>query len=261
MKHITSRDNPLLKTIVKLNDSAKERAQLQQTVLDGIHLLQAYAQKNGKLERVVVSETAYQHKEISTFLHNHTIDHIFVVPDELFDKVSPVKSPTGILAVIDIPAVSKIPEKLSFCLLLEDIQDAGNVGSILRSAAAAGVKQVFLSQSCADVWSPKTLRAAMGAQFFLAIHESIKLMDIIKRFKGKVIATSPHVSISLDQTDLTGPVAFVVGNEGAGLSQQMLDQATDVVKIVMPGEMESLNVAAATAVCLFEKVRQDQASS
>jgi TrmH family RNA methyltransferase len=258
MKRITSSDNPLLKTISKLNDSAKDRAKLKKTVLDGIHLIETYSSADNQIDALIVSESGSKNKEISDFINRCQGKEIILLSDSLFKKISPVATPTGILALIDIPAVEPIPQTIFSCLLLEAIQDTGNLGSILRSAAAAAVKQIFLSQECADAWSPKTLRAAMGAQFFLEIYEAADLIAIAKRFKGKIIATSPHARSSLYETDLRGEVAWIIGNEGAGVSAKLLEAATHTIKIPMPGKTESLNVAAATAVCLFEKTRQDR---
>jgi TrmH family RNA methyltransferase len=143
-----------------------------------------------------------------------------------------------------------------FALLLEDIQDPGNLGSMLRSAAAAGCDAVFLSQGCADAWSPKVLRAAMGGHFVLRIYERQDLPDVAKAFSGTLLATSLQAIHSLYDCDLRGNVAFLIGNEGAGLSADLLNRATQKISIPMPGKVESLNAAAATAICLFEAVRQ-----
>jgi TrmH family RNA methyltransferase len=140
--------------------------------------------------------------------------------------------------------------------LLEDIQDPGNLGSILRSAAAAGCDAVFLSQGCADVWSAKVLRAGMGGHFLLSLQEVADLPAVAAQFKGKLLATSLSAYTSLYNCDLQGSLAFAVGNEGAGLSARLMQFATQQIKIPMPGKVESLNVAAATAVCLFEAARQ-----
>jgi TrmH family RNA methyltransferase len=141
-------------------------------------------------------------------------------------------------------------------LLLEDIQDPGNLGSMLRTAAAAGADTVYLSKGCTDAWSPKALRGGMGAQFQLALHEHADLITAARDFPGKVIATSLAAGDSLYALDLRGPSAFVFGNEGAGLSAELLAAASHRIRIPMPGQMESLNAAAAAAICLFERVRQ-----
>jgi TrmH family RNA methyltransferase len=176
--------------------------------------------------------------------------------DALFAQLSELKTPNGLLALIDIPQVNENTAHSQFALMLEDIQDPGNLGSILRSAAAAGCDCVFLSQGCADAWSPKVLRAAMGGHFVLQIHKDVELDSIAREFTGKILATSLHANKTLFQCNLRGKLAFVIGNEGSGLSQAMLDVAQESFIIPMPGKVESLNAAAATAICLFEAVRQ-----
>ena len=237
--HISSPENPLYRSVKKLVGSAKERRKTQRAVLDGWHLLEAYAQAHGVPERVLLATDAKK---------------IAVLDDKLFDQLAPVEEPSGVLCLIAIPAPLKRPEQ--FCLLLEDIQDPGNLGSMLRTAAAAGADAVYLSKGCTDAWSPKALRGGMGAQFQLALHEQADLVTAARNFRGKVIATSLAASDSLYALDLTGPSAFVFGNEGAGLSDEMLACATHRIRIPMPGQVESLNAAAAAAICLFERVRQ-----
>ncbi|HSQ04408.1 MAG TPA: RNA methyltransferase, partial [Burkholderiales bacterium] len=146
-------------------------------------------------------------------------------------------------------------------LLLEDIQDPGNLGSILRSAAAAGVGQVVLSRGSVHAWSPRVLRAGMGAHFALQIHEDADLLKSVTAFRGRVVATRQDAPRVVFDADLTGTVALLFGNEGGGLPASLLQAAHDVVSIPMPGKSESLNVAAAAAVCLFERVRQERAAS
>jgi len=115
---------------------------------------------------------------------------------------------------------------------------------------------VFLSPGCADAWSPKVLRAAMGGNFALRIYQQQNLLDVAKQFSGQIFATSLQARRSLYQCQLQGDIAFMVGNEGAGLSPELLALATHQITIPMPGKVESLNAAAATAICVFEAVRQ-----
>ncbi len=176
--------------------------------------------------------------------------------DALFAQLSELKTPNGLLALIDIPLPKVETAHSQFALLLEDIQDPGNLGSILRSAAAAGCDAVFLSQGCADAWSPKVLRAGMGGHFALSLHEAADLLQIATDFTGKLLAASLQAEKSLYDCNLRGKLAFAIGNEGAGLSQALLDKAQQHFIIPMPGKVESLNAAAASAVCLFEAVRQ-----
>ena len=176
--------------------------------------------------------------------------------DKLFAELSDLKTPTGILTLIEIPQPAEPVAAAGFALLLEDIQDPGNLGSMLRSAAAAGCDAVILSQDCADAWSPKVLRAAMGGHFVLRIYEQQDLPGVARAFSGTLLATSPQATCSLYDCDLRGNVAFLIGNEGAGLSADLLNLATQKITIPMHGQVESLNAAAATAICLFEAVRQ-----
>ena len=143
-----------------------------------------------------------------------------------------------------------------FCLLLADRQDPGNVGAILRSAAAAGVGQVFLSPHCAFAWSPKVLRAGQGAHFHLEIFEDVDLVAWVRDYRGTLVAAVTSGGESLFTADLAGPVAVAIGNEGAGLSESLRAAAQGRVSIPMPGGFESLNAAAAAAICLFECVRR-----
>ena len=161
---------------------------------------------------------------------------------------------TGILALYDIPAI-RPKHSYTFGVLLEHIQDPGNLGSVLRTVCAAGAEAVFLSKECADAWSPKTLRAAMGAHFQIDIHENADLQQSARLFPT-IIATSLEAKQSLYDLDLTGHLAFIFGNEGSGISNELLMMANQQITIPMPGHAESLNVAAASAICAFERVRQ-----
>lgn len=260
MPVLTSRDHPLIKQLIKLESSAAYRNKTGLTLLDGEHLLQTYLAHIGVPTHVIVSES-YAESALDALFHRNKLPKISIVSDALLRAVAPVKTPTGILALIEKPKESQNQGAGDFYALLEDIQDPGNLGSILRSAAAAGISDVYLSKHCADAWSPKTLRAAMGAHFFVHLYEDCHLPQVARQFQGKVVATSLQAPQSLFAISLTGAVAFVFGNEGAGLSHELI-QATNVqISIPMPGKTESLNAAAAAAICFFEKVRQDYVAS
>ena len=253
VKQISSTDNPQFKLLKKIAGMSRERRKLGQTLLDGVHLLSALADCGGQLRLLVLRADAETIPEIAHCIARFGATPRIVLSAALFDQLSPVEHPTGILGLLDIP--QPLPQ-ISVCsVLLENIQDPGNLGSILRSAAAAGVDSVSLSQGCAEAWSPKALRAGMGAHFVLAIYEQQVLPEVAAQFSN-VVATTLGATQSLYESDLTGPVAFIFGNEGAGLSPDLLMHVTRQVTIPMPGAMESLNVAAAVAICLFERVRQ-----
>lgn len=254
MKLIQSRDNPFFKELVKLTATARNRNKAGQTLLDGAHLLRAYLDAGQRPRHVLLNDAASPDSEVVALLERLCDVPVTQLDVKLFAQLSELKTPTGILALIDLPGPATTV--CGFALLLEDIQDPGNLGSMLRSAAAAGCDAVYLSQGCADAWSPKVLRAAMGGHFCLSIHERQDLLQVASGFPGTLLATSLYATRSLYQCDLTGNVAFMVGNEGAGLSDPLLNLATQTVIIPMPGRIESLNAAAATAICLFEAVRQ-----
>ena len=261
MNSIQSRDNPFFKELVKLSSSARQRNNSHQTLLDGAHLLAAYLDAGMMPQHILLNAAALQDKEIIALLKRLEDVPLTQLDDKLFTALSELKTPTGILALIDLPQPEVVIAQSHFALLLEDIQDPGNLGSMLRSAAAAGCDTVFLSPGCADAWSPKVLRAAMGGHFALRIYEQQDLLSVAKAFAGALLATSLQASRSLYDCGLCGNIAFLVGNEGAGLSADLLNLATQKISIPMPGKVESLNAAAATAICLFEAVRQRNSNS
>jgi TrmH family RNA methyltransferase len=257
MKYISSHSNPFFKELLKLAGSARQRQKAQQTLLEGAHLLQAYhAYGSQQPQHLLVTEAAMQNREVAALLKKFPDVPLFQLDDSLFAELSELKTPSCILALVEIPQITIASVHSRFCLLLEDIQDPGNLGSILRSAAAAGCDAVFLSRNCADAWSPKVLRAGMGGHFVLSIHESTDLLAMVTSFQGEVFATVVGAKSNLYDCDLHGNIAFAFGNEGAGLSESLLAVISRHITIPMPGRSESLNVAAATAVCLFEAVRQ-----
>jgi TrmH family RNA methyltransferase len=256
MKSIQSRDNPFYKELARLSGSARQRNKSRQTLLDGAHLLAAFLDSGNQPRHILLNAAALHDGEIAGLLQRLQDVPMTQLEDRLFADISELKTPSGIIALIDLPQPAAAIADSSFSLLLEDIQDPGNLGSMLRSAAAAGCDAAFLSLGCADAWSPKVLRAAMGGHFALHIYEQQDLPVVVNSFPGALLATSLNAGRSLYDCDLRGKVAFLIGNEGAGLSAELLKLATHQISIPMPGKTESLNVAAAAAVCLFEAVRQ-----
>lgn len=256
MKHISSHDNPLFKELLKLAGSSRQRSKSGLALLDGVHLVQAYLATGHKPQHLLLREAALQQREVAELLNRLQGVPLTQLDDRLFAELTELKTPSAILALIELPKPAMPAAHSHFCLLLEDIQDPGNLGSMLRTAAAAGCDAVFLSNGCADVWSPKVLRAGMGGHFALSIHESADLPAVAAAFHGQVLAATPAAKTSLYECDLRGKLAFAAGNEGAGLSEGLLAAASKRITIPMPGKVESLNVAAAAAVCLFEAARQ-----
>ena len=219
--------------------------------------MEAYRKTGGTAVVVAASETAYAEQRLRALIEDTPAATRLLLSDALIARISQVATNTGILAVVRTPQPRPLPESVADCLMLEGMQDPGNLGSILRSAVAAGIRRVFLSPRSVFAWAPKVVRAGQGAHFSLAIHENAEPADIAQRARGKVIATDPHAKASLFDADLRGPVAWLFGSEGAGLSAPTASLATERVRIPMPGGVESLNVAAAAAICLFEQVRQN----
>ncbi len=248
---IASSQNTFFKTWKRLADSAQQRREQGQTLLDGEHLIEAYLDSGHYPVRLLVAD----HQVLMHWQTRCPQVPISVMTHQLLSALSPVKTPSGVMALIAIPADIHLPAP-HFSVLLEHIQDPGNLGAMLRSAAAAGVDTVYLSEGCADAWSPKVLRGGMGAHFSLHLVERADLAGIAAGFPGTVYSTALNARPSLYECNLTGNVAFAFGNEGAGLSSDLRAATHQAVRIPMPGRMESLNAAAALAICLFERVRQ-----
>ena len=260
MKHISSTANPRYQALRKLVQSSQERRKTGLSVLDGAHLAVAYREHVGPPRTIAVSRSGLGNPEVQALLDGMKGVEIFALGDALFGGLSSVATPTGILTVVETPRSRTVPRSMDACVMLEDLQDPGNLGSILRSCAAAGVRHVLLSKGSVQAWSPRALRAGMGAHFMLGIQEETDLIEAARDFAGTLVATRPRAPRAVFDTDLKGRIGFMFGNEGSGLSAGLLETADSVVSIPMPGQAESLNVAAAAAVCLFERVRQLRAS-
>lgn len=253
---ITSRDNPGYKRLRALAQDARARQHEGATVLDGAHLLRACLEAGHTPESVWLSETGAHNPEIVVTLRTAPDVPTFVLPDALIKAAAPTDTPTGVLAIYAPQLPVAAPSVSGIVLVLEGVQDAGNVGSILRTAAAAGVGQAWLTPGCAKAWSPKVLRAGMGAHFAITIHDNVNALKALADAQANILATSLNGTHSLFDVALETPVVWLFGAEGAGLSEALAARATHRVKIPMPGRVESLNVAAAAAVCLFEQVRR-----
>lgn len=253
MKLIQSRDNPFFKTLKRLAESGRERRKTGRTLLDGVHLIEAYEAVHGPVETLVVAESASAGGEIAAYVAGR--DGVLLA-DVLMRDLGLVDTPSGLLAVVAMPATTAAVDREKDAILLDGVQDPGNVGTLLRTAAAAGVKQVLLSPGCASAWSPKVLRAGQGAHFVLAIHEDADLGAFMAEYAGTTAVTCLDGSTSLYDAKWNGPLAWVFGAEGQGVRPALIAAARLRVRIPMPGAVESLNVAAAAAVCLFEAVRR-----
>lgn len=259
VKWITSRDNPDFRHLSALANDGRTRRTSSETLLDGAHLVEEALSAGLALGTVAVTEAS-----LPAWRERVGGAPIVVLPETLLRHLSPVATPSGIVASLRLPSPADSARLgdvlLGDVLLLEDIQDPGNLGALLRTAAAAGVRRVWLSRGCTEAWSPKALRGGQGAQFRLEIREGLDLAAEVAQWAIPVYAAALDAAQSLYDLNLTQPAAFVAfafGNEGAGLSAD-LRAVTTGFRIPMPGGTESLNVAAACAITLFERVRQLQ---
>lgn len=256
MKSLTSRDNPRLKRLRKWAGQGRSRREDGVLLLDGLHLIDALLESGGQVSEVLVSESGWRKPEIAEWLARHDELDVLLVPDGLFADVAITETPSGIIAVGRLSGDTREARVDSDCILLDGVQDPGNLGTLLRTAAAAGIRQALLAPGCADAWAPKTLRAGQGAQFLLTIHEGCDLAAFLAAYRGTGVVTRLDGAQSLYEAPLSGPLAWVFGAEGQGVSAPVAAAAKLGVFIPMPGGTESLNVAAAAAICLFEMVRR-----
>lgn len=249
--HITSRDNALLVTLRKLAQDGAGYRRAGQIWLEGEHLCSALKQRGGVALQALITPEAWQDpagRELASWAQK-----VAIVPKPLFKTISTLESPSELGFVVALGESPAIDPAVS-TVVLDRIQDAGNVGSILRSAAAFGVAQVLAVKGTAALWSPKVLRAGMGAHFALRLVEGLDLAEL-QALGVPMLATSSHGGVDLHQAVLPRPCAWVLGHEGQGVSPDLLLRCALQVRIAQPGGEESLNVAAAAAVCLYESAR------
>lgn len=253
---VTSRDNPLLAGLRKLARDPAAYRRLGMVWLEGEHLCSALLARGGRPRQAVLAHSAWAEPALRGLAQ--AAPQVVLLPDALFDGLSALPSPARLGFVLDTPQPPAIAPAAP-SIVLDRLQDAGNVGSILRSASAFGVTQVLAMQGTAALWSPKVLRAGMGAHFALTLVEGATLADVIA-LGLPVVGTHLRDAQWLHETTLPNPLAWVFGHEGQGMGDAVSSACTLRVRIAQPGGEESLNVAAALAVCCYESARQRGAS-
>jgi RNA methyltransferase, TrmH family len=250
---ISSRDNPLVQRLKKLTHTPGAYRRLEQLWLEGDHLCRAYLQRMGPQQVLdaVVSETAWARGEHAELLA--ALPRVAVLADALWAQLSALESAASVGLVVAAPTQAPI-DAAAPTVVLDRVQDAGNVGSILRSASAFGFKQVLALQGTAALWSPKVVRAGMGAHFSLRLAEGLQA-DALAALSVPLLATSSHAAATLGSAALPWPCAWVLGHEGQGVAEPVMERCSQTLRIPQPGGEESLNVAAAAAVCLYESHR------
>lgn len=261
MKIIESSQNKLYKELKKLATNSSARSKAGQIVLEGTHVCQMFLQHKGAPEYCITTDVALTNKEVTDIVREcqEKDTRILNVPEHLFRGLSSVETGESMIFFANTPTQSLPVNVQTSAILLDRLQDPGNLGTILRSAAAAGIKEVYCSGQTVAAWSPKVVRAAMGAHFALNIYEHQDLREVIKNAQVPIVATSSHAKKSIYETDLSGDIVWLVGHEGQGVSSELLELCDVTVSIPHKGEVESLNVAVATSVCLFEQFRQSEA--
>ncbi|MBL8308296.1 MAG: RNA methyltransferase [Rubrivivax sp.] len=249
---ITSRDNALLVKLRKLAQDGVGYRRLGQAWIEGDHLCSALRARQHPAALAVVSETGWRQPALRDLAA--WAPKVVLVQDSLFADLSGLESPSRLGFVIELAAAPEI-DSLAPTVVLDRLQDAGNVGSILRSAAAFGFTQVLALKGTAALWSPKVLRAGMGAHFGLRLVEALD-PAALAGLRVPLVATSSHAGAELPMAVLPHPCAWVMGHEGQGVDAALLTRCALTVRIPQPGGEESLNVAAAAAVCLYESARQ-----
>jgi TrmH family RNA methyltransferase len=255
MTFISSRDNPRMRRWRDLVRDAAERRREKSALIEGAHLVAACLDSGTPIKALILSKSGAQRPELASLAQRSGKAPVELA-DSLFRTIAGTETPSGIAAEIALPGSLPDLQSAKALVLLEGIQDAGNVGAILRSAAAFGIKSAVLGRGCADAWSPKVLRAAMGAHFEMTVRENAELGTAIENFGGKVACTVPRGGVPLAVADLSGRIGWLFGAEGQGVSQARATQAALKVTIPMPGTAESLNVAAAAAICFYEFSRR-----
>jgi TrmH family RNA methyltransferase len=246
---ITSRENPKVKRWAKLASDARFRRTEGRVLIEGPHLLAAALQHGYKPLAVLATEEGAANDEIGALIRESGVRPV-LLSRSVFRMVADSQTPQGLAAEIAIPEPKTSDGRVT--VFLEGVQDPSNVGAIVRSAAAFGVARVVLDRACADPWSPKSLRGGMGGHFALAIEVADKLGSELQAFKGKLVCAVPRGGLPLGEADLTGELGWIFGGEGAGLTEETVRSAALRVSIPMSRGSESLNVAAAAAICLYE---------
>jgi TrmH family RNA methyltransferase len=242
-QHITSAANPLLKDLRRLTQDGSAYRRLGRIWLEGDHLCDA-ALKRGVKPQVLVIAESLSHEQL---WFGHAAREV-ILPDAVFASLSSLESPARVGFVVDAPHAPEIAANTP-TVILDRLQDAGNVGSVLRSAAAFGFTQVIAIKGTAALWSPKVLRAGMGAHFALSLVESVEGAQL-DALEVPLVATSSHGGEFLHEARLPWPCGWLLGHEGKGLDPKLAQRAAFSVRIAQPGGEESLNVAAAAAICL-----------
>ena len=259
MQTITSKDNELIKHIRKLKDK-KYRDESNEYVVEGVKLVEEAVKENAKIKQIIVCEDTTRTYEIPTHIMLEIAKYECIsVSDKIFNIITQVTNPQGIMAIIEKNAQNaKIDYTQDIIVVLDDVQDPGNLGTILRTVDSIGLNQIIVSKGTADAFNSKVVRSTMGAIFRIKIIEVENLAQAIKEMRKhhfKLMVTSLQTKNSIYDIDFYKKI-IVIGNEANGVSKEIQDMADEKAKIPMLGRSESLNASVAAGVVMYEYVRQ-----
>lgn len=259
MQTITSKDNELIKHIRKLKDK-KYRDESNEYVVEGVKLVEEAVKENAKIKQIIVCEDTTRTYEIPTHIMLEIAKYECIsVSDKIFNIITQVTNPQGIMAIIEKNAQNaKIDYTQDIIVVLDDVQDPGNLGTILRTVDSIGLNQIIVSKGTADAFNSKVVRSTMGTIFRIKIIEVENLAQAIKEMRKhhfKLMVTSLQTKNSIYDIDFYKKI-IVIGNEANGVSKEIQDMADEKAKIPMLGRTESLNASVAAGVVMYEYVRQ-----
>ena len=260
MQTITSKDNELIKHIRKLKDK-KYRDESNEYVVEGVKLVEEAVKENAKIKQIIVCEDTTRTYEIPTHIMLEIAKYECIyVSDKIFNIITQVTNPQGIMAIIEKNAQdTQIDYTQDIIVALDDVQDPGNLGTILRTVDSIGLNQIIVSKGTADAFNSKVVRSTMGAIFRIKIIEVEELAQAIKEMRKhhfKLMVTSLQTENSIYDIDFNKKI-IVIGNEANGVSKEIQDMADEKAKIPMLGRTESLNASVAAGVVMYEYVRQN----
>ena len=256
MIYIESKDNSLFKETKKLKEK-RNRSKEGKYLIEGFRLIKEAFKANMEIDYIIISEGSEE--KLKEYLNEYINEkNIYIIKKNLFNMLTSTETPQGGIAVVKNKELPK-DIKGEFFLLCDKVQDPGNLGTIIRTAHAAGVDGIILTKGTVDIYNDKSIRSTMGSLFYVPIIQDDEELSFTKKLKNEgfsLVATSLQESKDFFESDLKGKIILSVGNEGNGISEEVFSLADKKVKIPMPGGAESLNVAIATSIILFEKVRQ-----
>ena len=254
---ITSTSNPQVKKLLQLQKKSKARDEENVFIVEGLRMYTEIPEQ--RVEKVYISESLYNRKKLDLNLAKMPYE---ILADNVFQHVSDTKTPQGIMCIVrreEYQLTELLNLENPHFIVLDNLQDPGNMGTIVRTAEAAGVDAVFMSRDCVDIYNPKTIRSTMGSIFRVPHIYIEDILDLLQKFKERgVISYAAHLDgkASYDQEDYRKGTAILIGNEGNGLREEVANKADILVQIPMCGKVESLNAAIAASVFMFEVLRQ-----